>query len=203
MKIVLGIMSCLRDRSSQQIDRETWLQNCPVDYKFFLGSPEFNFITTPDRISSPAPDELIFPTPDDMRGGWLKVQAFIQWAISQDYDYLFKCDVDTYVSIPRLLRSGFEQHDYVGPYGGTGYWLSRRAMGILSRAEYIEGRGEDGWVETSLNRADIQPFRDARYGGLGEQGPRPDNNIIAVHHHDGIIDSPLRIGKLRHYHEGE
>lgn len=205
----------MRDRVSQQIDRETWLQNCPIDYKFFLGNPEFNFNTTPDRITCPATDELILHlSPDDTRGGWHKVRALVQWAISQRYDYLFKCDVDTYVCVLRLLRSGFEQHDYVGPYGGAGYWLSRRAMDILSKSEYIAGLGEDGWVEASLSAAGIQPFRDARYGGgpvtgggfwgnggSGIVGPTLQNDVITVHHHDGILDSPVRITQLRRYHE--
>ena len=132
MRILLAIQSCHRDRGCHEQIRDTWmgLNNGAIDIKFFLGNPK----------GEAAADEIFLDVPDDLHSLSLKTLGMIVWTLEHGYDHSFKGDTDTYICIPRLLASGFEKHDYSGcvqgldqgridaVYGGTGYWLSRRAM---------------------------------------------------------------------------
>jgi hypothetical protein len=144
-----------------------------VDYKFFLGSP----ITESDEVFLDVPDDLnLIP----------KIRKTIEYAVLNNYDWVFKCDVDTYVCVPRLLKSGFEKHEFSGfggPYGGSGYWMSRRAFLLLhENGEDIPTfECEDWWVPRNLKRFGIEVFQDARYHSLTSEGPTPNNDIITVH----------------------
>jgi hypothetical protein len=147
-----------------------------VDYRIVLGREEENS----------SPDELILDTPDNDRTALGKVKHLIQYALDNGYDYLFKCDIDSYVHVPRLLSSGFEQYDYSGYggpplYGGSGYWLSRRAMQIAQRTKIAELIFEDHWTGRALAAEGILPHQDPRYHSLTKEGPSPSNDFISVH----------------------
>jgi hypothetical protein len=62
----------------------------------------------------PQDDEIILSCPDDYFHLPYKVRAMHRWALTQDFDYVYKADTDTYVDVDRLMSSGFEQHDFVG-----------------------------------------------------------------------------------------
>ena len=135
MKVLILTTSCAADRGDVQLAaRETWVGHwCNlVDHRFVLGHGN----------SDPYDGELIVDAPDDYNSMPIKNQAALRWAVAHQYDYVFQTTTDTYVAVPRLLRSGFETYDYVGrqcnngPHlsGGAGYWLSRTAMGVLIAA---------------------------------------------------------------------
>lgn len=189
MKPLIAIESCHRDRWCHAQIRDTWLSAPAADTRFFLGVPK-----EPDAEA----DETFLDVPDG--GGSelrLKILGSISWALANGYDNLFRCDTDTYVHVPRLLASGFERHDYSGfvqgddsVFGGTGYWLSRRAMeALLARGEIAACSGaEDWWVRYVLRQAGILPFHDPRYR-IGTDrgtmvGPQPDNDVITCHNHE-------------------
>lgn len=110
-----------------------------------------------------------------------------------NFDYILKCDTDTYVSTKRLLRSGFEAFDYSGyildsyevPYcAGPAYWLSKRAMTILSIEDWSKYPSshpdcEDVMVGTILAAHGITPHHDERYGHFTPV--LPENNQITYH----------------------
>jgi hypothetical protein len=185
VRILIGILSCKRDQEYHQQARETWLKNCPVDYKFFMGSSTIEL------------DEIKVEAPDSSKRLYKKIQKIVRYAVEQDYDFLFKCDVDTYVHVPRLLKSGFEKHDfsgYNGAYGGSGYWLSRRAMQVLLDSPSIDWcPTEDGWVYHSLVNKGILPFQDKRYHSLTSEGPTSENDIITVHWYSDHSYNPERV----------
>lgn len=136
------------------------------------------------------------PAPDDSAGLPAKVLCLIEWAIAEDFDFVFKCEDDTYVRPERLLASGFDRHDYIGStgnrryaHGGAGYWLSRRALWeIFLRG--MEGN-EDQAIGEALSAAGIPPVHDSRYQtGLDRDEstpPLPENQIITLH--NGRADS--------------
>jgi hypothetical protein len=185
MKILIAILSCKKDQVWHQQARETWLVNCPVDYKFFLGKLAFAY------------DEVELDAPDSSRHLYKKTQRMIQYAFENEYDFLFKCDIDTYVHVPRLLKSGFEKHEfsgYNGAYGGSGYWLSRQAMKVLLESPSLDWcPTEDGWVYHSLGNRGIRPFQDKRYHSLTSEGPAPENDLITSHWYSDHSQNPERI----------
>jgi hypothetical protein len=198
MRVLIGILTCKRDREYEQLIRDTWLRRCSVDYGFFLGQ---------ERTPAKATDEVILNCPDGrgIRDAVPKTKALIQYAWDNNYDYLFKCDIDTYVHVPRLLSSGFEKYDWSGygqPYGGSGYWLSRKAMQPLLDKEIIS-ECEDWWVAEHLIAAGFTPHQDARYHSKTRLGPQPDNDLITSHLYvDGqnIINWKERMNMIREYH---
>ncbi len=181
-------MSCHAHRRWQQQLRETWLRECPVDYRFFLGSP---------KLENADDDEVSLNVSDTYGDLSSKVQAAYQWVIMYSYDHVFKCDVDTYVCTPRLLRSGFERHDHIGqrgvgennqPYGGSGYWLSRKALEFLASAPCLKDtrcyNDEDWWVWATLSFNSVCPTEhDGRYSMTEGRVPLPENDIITYHPH--------------------
>jgi hypothetical protein len=163
------------------------LNNGAIDIKFFLGNPK----------GEAAADEIFLDVPDDLHSLSLKTLGMIVWTLEHGYDHSFKGDTDTYICIPRLLASGFEKHDYSGcvqgldqgridaVYGGTGYWLSRRAMEAVVRgkeSKVAAGYTEDWWVCQILVPVGIIPFNDPRYRIITTLiGPQPNNDTITCH----------------------
>lgn len=178
MKVLIAIITCQRDRSYERLLRETWLQSCSVDCRFFLGK----------NISNLKADEISLDVPDaPIRfAGVEKTKRIIRYGLSKDYDYLFKCDIDTYVHVPRLMKSAFECHDWSGfgePYGGSGYWLSRKMMNVLveKSTDVSITESEDSWVSRNLRREGFIAHQDPRYHSLTNEGPTPNNSIITSH----------------------
>lgn len=193
MKVLIAIQSCRRDQPYHQVVRNTWLTRCTVDYKFFLGA---------DVKSD---DEVRVDAPDGYASNGQKIRRVVQYALKNDYDFLFKCDVDTYVCVPRLINSGFECHDligYNGVYGGSGYWLSKKSMDVLKDCP-VTSDLDDRWVGRFLvDKFGIQPFQDRRYHSATNEGPSPENDLITNHWYsdgDRVIRFLERI-KLFPYH---
>lgn len=191
MRVLIAVVSCARDREAHELIRQTWAKNIPVDYQFFVGR----------GCEVSRMDEIWLDVPDDWDGLPRKTQAVCRWAAERDYDFIFKCDTDSYVHVPRLLASGFEKYHYSGccgetenvypdacfPANGGGYWLSRRSFEYLAENMNL-GLGkncEDWCVFLSLMKgAGIFVHHDPRYmanrptPGLG---PAPGNDAIILH----------------------
>lgn len=211
MKIFIAVISCERDKTHHEQARRTWLSNSEVDYKFILGR----------ECHKQYDDELIVDAGDSLLDLIHKVRRVISYALENDYDYLFKCDIDTYVYIPRLLKSGFEQHEWSGygePYGGSGYWINRRIMKfILEKSTFLLGlESEDSYVARNLRSFGLIPFMDPRYNSRTADGPTRDNEIITSHWYaeygsvrdgrvyDRIISSSERLGLfIKYYNEAK
>jgi hypothetical protein len=191
MRLLIGVVSCARDRESHELIRQTWAKDSPVAVRFFVGRD----------CPTTEIDEIALDVPDDWNGLPAKVHAVCRWTLFHGYDFLFKCDTDSYVSIPRLMASGFERWHYMGgcgetenvypdacfPANGGGYSLSRRALSYL--AEHMNlGLGkncEDWCVFLSLMKgASIFVHHDARFRANRPepgQGPSADNDFVILH----------------------
>ena len=108
------------------------------------------------------------------------------------WDYLFKCDDDTYVSIPRLLAYDLAGRDYIGAEwrpgvgygsGGAGYFLSRRAATIAAEGLIHATGSEDLLVGRILRAAGIEFAIEPRLVPFGSMTHRPrrDNDLITLH----------------------
>lgn len=164
-RLAILIQSCekYRDDGTQAFSANTWLKEWPgvIEHHYLLGS----------EAPQKAPDEIVVGAPDAYHGCPWKEHAAAKWALANDVTHLFFCDVDTYVCVPRLLMSGFQQWDYSGfrccelhASGGAGHWLSRAACGVLANAAPTAAYS-DFWAGHHLLRAGIQCHHDQRYAG--------------------------------------
>jgi hypothetical protein len=111
---------------------------------------------------------------------------------------LFKCDDDTYVSIPRLLAFCEKElarpcaPDYVGAEwrpgvgygsGGAGYFLSRKAAELVAQKLEQATGAEDLLVGRVLRAADVQLTVEPRLVPFGSMAHRPQrgNDLITLH----------------------
>ncbi len=182
---------------------------------FLLGCP------TCKHAEQLGPHHLALPCPDDYPSLPQRTRWFCQWALNlpspsgrgaggdgdsplalcgrgaggeglAGWDYLFKCDDDTYVSIPRLLAYDTAGRDYIGAQwkpgvnyasGGAGYFLSRKAAAIVAEKLTQATGAEDLLVGQILRTAGI-PFsiepRLVPFASI-ERRPRRDNDLITLH----------------------
>lgn len=192
VRILIGALSGNRPKlaARRKSCRRTWFTGIGgkpgVDCLFLLGAPR---LREPDLRG----DELWLPCPDDYDSLPQKTRGFCRWALANvDFEYLFKCDDDTYVCLDRLMRmpAGL---DYCGwnvqgrgfASGGGGYLLSRRAAQIVAD-RLTERRGpEDLLVGQHLRRAGIALVHDSRFYPFSRlsRAPQPTNAQITGHHH--------------------
>lgn len=194
MKVLIAIHGAHSQPEQMAAQRETWLRGLEgADYKYFLGQPA---VDDEDVVTVDCPDG---PNWEGHRRTWWlnrKTEALARYAIAHGYDYVFKCDDDTYVYPDRLLASGFEAHDYSGSMdrhhdfelghsyewaqGGAGYWLSRRAMRIVATG-LTSVRAEDFAVGRLLAANGIRAHHDGRYCPAVQQGEYPKADPVTLH----------------------
>ena len=186
-----------------------------VEYKFFIGdgtptredetavfksmgeSPETYRVKadywskeTTQSSYVPKGDEVFLHVPDDYIHHVYKTREAHRWAVEHGYDYIFKCDVDTYVDVQRLMNSGFENYDYIGKVGGNdecgyfasggcGHWLSKKAAHLILDAP-VTFWAEDGWIGSVMRKHGIEVHHDGRYVDAPDF-PKQDNDIISAH----------------------
>jgi hypothetical protein len=145
-RIAIAICSCVAHAAGrQQAIRDTWMKDVPkhVLAFFFVGRPG-----APAQIEG---DTLYLDCADGYADLALKTHACISYCVSNiEFDYLLKCDDDTYLYVRRFLENCMDcfkngAADYIGnlPPGiswqagayaqGGAYILSRKAAAVLSR----------------------------------------------------------------------
>jgi len=158
---LIAVITCHKNAIAAQAIRQTWAKDSPVEVKFFYGLGNHA-----NRTS----DEIFLPVPDTYVGLVEKVRAVIAWAYANGYDFILKCDDDTYVVPSRVQFNSHHAGWWAPPtknisgqgpsctqgfiHGGAGYVLSRHSMGILQQSS-ITSISEDWWVTDTLNRAGI------------------------------------------------
>ena len=204
MNVLIAVLSCRGYETRRESQRDTWMKDIRewsgvnVDCRFFLGGQEPRFFL--EQEPSIWSDEVFLACDDRYDALPSKIAAIARWALDAGYDFIFKCDDDTYVRPSRLLASGFQGCDYLGfiedrdchlrayPFpvyphaqGGPGYWLSRKAMQVVA-SQLPNIPQEDFAVGEALARAGIPASHDERYVHVPEfpqEGVRPD--FISLH----------------------
>lgn len=157
MKVLIAVMSCQRDRNLgyHETIRQRWGAKLSdvADIRFFLGGPPLEDLQS---------DEVWFDVPDDYDNLILKTLAICDWALSGNYDFLFKCDCDTSIHVNRFRNYDFKRIDYAGRFwggqpgerglyaAGTGYFLSKKACKIVLNYQGMSGSFEDVMVGNML-----------------------------------------------------
>ncbi len=171
MKILIAITTCHSRQQQAQLQRRLWTYRVKgADVFFFSGCGAQRLALS---------DEVFLKCRDDYEGLTDKARAIYEWAYARYYDYVFDVDDDTYVIPERLLKSGFEQYDYIGrtatatgepdvtgtdyASGGPGVWISRKSLEILVNAPPTNDTADDRWLGNTLRANGILCHTDRRY----------------------------------------
>jgi len=109
-KLIIGILSCAKYGKKQDAVRKTWLNDCVR-----LGVRAYFLVGRPGQKSEAQGDILYLDCGDAYLDLPHKTIAFLRFVEEHfDYDYIYKCDDDTYVNLPSLLNLSIEAYDYCG-----------------------------------------------------------------------------------------
>lgn len=213
-KLLIGICSCNQYKHRRDAVRETW---------FPRGVPHCKavFFTGLGTAQGESPDTVMLNVPDDYDELPAKVVEFFRHSLeTEDFDWLFKCDDDTYVAVDRLmelvrLRPDFAcsaqfYNDRGYASGGAGYLISREFVEKLVRNHSLPARGPEDLI---LSNAVISEGADIHaselLGPLRYPVPRADNQIISCHWcfpnqmrgvHVALNEKPVETYRVRHTH---
>lgn len=210
-RILVGICSCSRYPEKRQAVRSTWLAlpSPNVECQFFIGGRE---------SLADEPDTVVLPVDDSYEGLPEKVLAYFAHALEHSgFDWLFKCDDDTYLVLDRLHDLVTDEGEIVGneslrdrgsPSGGAGYLLSRRVVEQLVADASLAKRGpEDIIVGEAAIKHGATPVWTDRLRWNAVPCPRRDNSLITAHWcsperllaiHTNFIRQPVKTVQASH-----
>ena len=109
-KLIIGIESCVKYEQRHDAVRETWLKDCTR-----LGVRAYFLVGRPGQRSEIQGDFLYLDCGDAYLDLPHKTIAFLRFVEEHlDYNYVYKCDDDTYVNLEVLLKLMIEPYDYCG-----------------------------------------------------------------------------------------
>lgn len=184
----MGVLSCQAYSERRQRCLRSWIPealDAGIDVIFLLGGS--NAAARREGLN------LQLPCPDDYDSLPMKVGLFLEWADKHaEFEYIFKCDDDTYVRPERLLAFDCQGNEYIGAEwspgvgyasGGAGYWLSRKSVAVLAPVLRCYSSGaEDVLVGQILANAGITLKQSDFFIPFGteELRPQPRNATITV-----------------------
>ncbi len=184
-KILVGICSAQGYEGRRNAVRNTWLKHKKkgVTCIFFLGG----------KVPADEMDDTVgLDVPDSYNALPGKVLEFFKYALKHyEFDWLFKCDDDTYLDTSRLPDLLDEQYGLIGdlslnerntPSGGAGYLLSREIVEKIVRVNNIPLEGAEDVIFGQL-ALDVgaKTYATPRLYMSNEWGPLPDNNMVTSH----------------------
>lgn len=185
-RILVGICSARKYADKRQAVRDTWMSRpMPgIECVFFVGQGN-------DALSD-EPDTLVVDADDGYEALPEKVLGFFSEALKRhEFDWLFKCDDDTYLALDRLGELVDGKHDFVGneflaqrgsPSGGAGYLLSRELVERLVKDEDLALRGaEDVIIGQAAMSYGAVAHSTTRLCWNRERYPQPKNDVITSH----------------------
>jgi len=183
LNIFIGICSSHRYAERRAAVRETWLKQLPdaVTAFFFVGEGP--------RLEEP--DVLQLPAGDGYDRLPEKVRTFCRHVLAHyQFDYMFKCDDDTYVCVERLFDLLQDDSDFIGSAdqahkgfasGGAGYFLSRKALRLVAEATAPGSGAEDVWVGKLLQEAGIKLHPTQQLQMDHRVFPLTTNRLVTAH----------------------
>ena len=181
-KILVGICSCRAYAEKRKAVRETWLSRSAagIECCFFVGG------------GKPIVDEsdtVVLDCDDSYEYLPQKVLAFFKHALeTSDFEWLFKCDDDTYVMLDRLRSLAQEEYGIVGdehiarrgsPSGGSGYLLSRQVVEKIAGDPSLPSRGaEDIIIGEAAIHFGAKPMISKQLHWDAIPYPRASNDMI-------------------------
>ena len=120
-----------------------------------------------------------------------KVLAFFRYALEYyDFDWLFKCDDNTYVALDRLAELADDQYDLIGdsslkakgaPSGRAGYFLSRSMVENIVAYSDIPPTGAENLIFGELaQRLGARTLASDRLNMNTTPYPMKDNDVVTA-----------------------
>jgi hypothetical protein len=197
IQLAIAVVSSERYCERRKRCRRLWTHGvcgrADVVLRFFVGGG-----VDGTCVSDSEPDTVALACADDYPHLPQKTMHVLRWFLEHyEFEYLFKCDDDTYVRPERLLGALPPAHEYCGwgvnrsfadapevASGGAGYLLSRRAARLAAEGLASRPTGaEDDLVGRVLGAVGIRLHHDPRFRWNVEPSsvPAPDNDIISAH----------------------
>lgn len=179
-RILVAICSAHGYQARREACRQTWLQRLPPNVAAFF------FVGT-GYMSAGEPDVLRIGAPDDYTNLPRKVAALMRYAAAHfEFDYLFKCDDDTYVVAHRLQElAGGDMCALLWnsrtASGGAGYLLSRSLVERIADEIHEAGAYEDVEVTLAVRRVNASINSTHRLQLGNNRLPAPKNDLITAH----------------------
>ncbi len=108
--LIIGILGCAKYPQRHDGVRRSWLKDCSR-----LGLRACFLVGRPDKKPAIEGDILYLDCGDDYLDLPHKTIAFLRFVDEHmDYSHIYKCDDDTYVNVPELLKLPFDALDYAG-----------------------------------------------------------------------------------------
>jgi hypothetical protein len=169
-RIVIGIFTCEEYADRRQACEETWIADFSDDSDVLIV-----FLRGDESLDEPYrrdANTLWCRCGDDYLSLIFKTRAFTRWATENiEFDYLFRCDDDTYVYRDRFVSHDQGGDDYIGTpvrrefaSGGAGYFLSPRAAELIAEGDF-EAKTEDRQVGELLVANGIDLTVDRKFRG--------------------------------------
>lgn len=203
---LVGILTGWKMASRRVNCLRTWLPECDllnIQAVFAFGSED---LLVPELYGR----ALLLPCPDTYETLPQRTRWLCKWALGyNNWDYLLKCDDDTYVSALRLSEYQ-PKGEYVGcDYGsfcsgGAGYLMSRKCVEIIANHMLAMRGAEDVIVSRTLYAHGIRLTHDPRFIPYGSDSLRPaiGNDFITAHRVSNdtldIIDKEIGIKSRFH-----
>jgi hypothetical protein len=212
-KLIVAVCSH-RGSHLRNLAREGWIKRWgshpDIEWFFYVGNTDSDTNLT-------EPNVVNLNCRDDYDALPQKSRALFNY-VHQNYtfEWLFKCDDDTWVHIPRLLSLDKSQSHYIGDnhgyrcrkwynnglpdygHGGSGYLLSPHATYIVSQTIHPMTTGcEDLVVGKILYEHGIHLKDEARlqYDYNAALVPKPTNEMISIHY----VNTPTRLQTIESY----
>lgn len=189
VKLILGICSCKYNADKRIACRNTWARNLDhnkdLDIKFFYAGD----------MKDARRDEILLECGDGYYDLPEKVFKFFEYCLNNyEFDYLFKCDDDTYCAVDRLMElvntmddpaRGFKAYDIKSNQdhlqGGAGYLLSRETVEKILALGIPDNEAEDVCVYQNLTEAGITITFDGGFYPKNDKVPTKENHQITCH----------------------
>jgi hypothetical protein len=142
-----------------------------------------------DAEATNEPGLVSLPVQDTYDRLAAKVHCFYRYALEHyDFEYLFKCDDDTYVRPERLCRLPRTGVDFLGSMqilrgyaqGGAGYLMSRRMVKHFA-SQSAANRPEDVFFTELAKASGMTLASTERLQGYKDQVPEVENEVVTGH----------------------
>jgi hypothetical protein len=187
VKMLVGICSTRAYTFRRAAVRETWL-SLPAE-----GVHSIFFHGRTNSLTENPVDTVELDVRDDYEYLPAKVLAFFEHVLEHyEFEWLFKCDDDTYVAQDRLLSLAKDGVDLVGdpmldvrraPSGGAGYLLSRNIVEKIVSTPNFPRTGAEDWIVgrmvTTRFHASWVSTKNLCYDC--SRMPRQENAVVSAH----------------------